>query len=105
VRDAAALNRLKAGGQIVLRYTAPGAAGSDAPLPFPYNPNGAVANAAGLCDSTGRVLGLMPHPERFLDATQHPAWTRKRWSQAGGAPVAEQGAGLALFQNAINYFA
>ncbi|MGL4512748.1 MAG: phosphoribosylformylglycinamidine synthase subunit PurQ [Lacipirellulaceae bacterium] len=105
VRDDAALARLHSAGQIVLRYAAPGAAASDEPLAFPHNPNGAVANAAGLCDSTGRVLGLMPHPERFIDATQHPAWTRRRWSSGGGASLLEApGAGLALFRNAIDYF-
>jgi phosphoribosylformylglycinamidine synthase len=105
VRDSAALAKLQANDQVVLRYVAPGAAASNDPLPFPHNPNGAVANAAGLCDSTGRVLGLMPHPERFIDATQHPAWTRQRWSRGAGIAVEERGAGLALFQNAIDYFA
>lgn len=84
-RDDQALQDLDAAGQLVLRY-APG-----------ENPNGAVGNVAGLCDSTGRVLGLMPHPERFIDPTQHPRWTR---GEAG--PV---GDGLPLFINAVRYFA
>lgn len=66
-------------------------------LPEPHNPNGSVANIAGLCDVTGRVLGLMPHPERYLFATQHPQWTRRRLSGAG--------AGARIFRNAIEYFA
>lgn len=66
-------------------------------LPEPCNPNGAVANIAGLSDATGRVLGLMPHPERFLFATQHPQWTRNG--------MRGEGQGLQLFRNAINYFA
>ncbi len=41
-------------------------------LPFPDNPNGADANVAGVCDPSGRVFGLMPHPERHIDPTQHP---------------------------------
>ena len=65
-------------------------------LPFPANPNGAVANIAGLCDSTGRILGLMPHPERFIHATQHPQWTRRS--------LRGDGDGLQLFRNAVEYF-
>jgi phosphoribosylformylglycinamidine synthase len=65
-------------------------------LPFPYNPNGSVANIAGLGDPTGRVLGLMPHPERFLFATQHPQWTRRK--------ATGEGDGMRLFRNAVEYF-
>ena len=60
------------------------------------NPNGAVNDIAGLSDPSGRVLGLMPHPERYLFATQHPHWTRLRLSG--------DGAGRKLFQNAVDYF-
>ncbi|MDG2388233.1 MAG: phosphoribosylformylglycinamidine synthase subunit PurQ [Planctomycetaceae bacterium] len=49
-----------------------------------------------MTDPTGRILGLMPHPERFLFATQHPQWTRKQLSGDGD--------GLKLFQNAVQYF-
>jgi len=56
-----------------------------------------LANIAGLGDPTGRVLGLMPHPERFLYATQHPQWTRRR--------LTGEGAGMKLFRNAVEYFA
>lgn len=94
-RDAAMLDRLDQQGQLVLRYTGPGA-GADGQVPFPHNPNGSRRNVAGVCDSTGRVLGLMPHPERHIDPTQHPRWTRGE-----GQP---HGAGLAMFQNAVNYF-
>lgn len=62
----------------------------------PYNPNGSHADIAGLCDPTGRVLGLMPHPERFVTGTQHPCWTSQ--------PKREAGDGLALFQRAVEYF-
>ena len=100
-RDAAVLRRLDAAEQLVLRYLPLRRAGQDAasgsPLPFPDNPNGSTADVAGICDSTGRVLGLMPHPERHIDPTQHPRWTR---GEAG--PV---GDGLALFVNAVRYFA
>ncbi len=65
-------------------------------LPEPANPNGSIANVAGLSDTTGRVLGLMPHPERYLFATQHPQWTRKQ--------ISGDGEGLQLFKNATSYF-
>lgn len=60
------------------------------------NPNGAIADIAGLGDPSGRILGLMPHPERFIAATQHPHWTRLK--------LEGHGAGLKLFQNAVSYF-
>jgi len=62
----------------------------------PANPNGSQGDVAGLCDPTGRVLGLMPHPERHVLPTQHPRWTR-----TGLAP---EGEGLALFRNAVRFF-
>ncbi len=97
-RDAAALARLDASGQLVLRYARPGAKSEplDARLPFPENPNGSVANVAGVCDTTGRVLGLMPHPERHIDPAQHPRWTR--------GEARPEGDGLAVFRNAVAYF-
>ena len=59
------------------------------PGPFPINPNGSQKDLAGLCDVSGHVLGLMPHPERHVLATQHPQWTRR-----GLAP---EGDGLGCF--------
>jgi phosphoribosylformylglycinamidine synthase I len=70
---------------------------SETVLPYPDNPNGSAGNIAGLGDLSGRVLGLMPHPERFIHATQHPHWTRDR--------LQGEGAGLKLFRNAVEYFA
>lgn len=99
VRDDEALATLAAG-RMVLRYVDPE---GKAPRGFPGNPNGSAADAAGLCDATGRVLGLMPHPERFLFATQHPQWTRKR--ARGGFDPHGDGDGLRLFRNAVGYFA
>jgi phosphoribosylformylglycinamidine synthase len=98
-RDDAMRGQLPAAGQLTLRYR-PLCNGADAPLdavlPFPDNPNGSVLNVAGVCDPTGRVLGLMPHPERHIDRTQHPRWTRGEGGEAGD--------GLKLFQNAIGHF-
>ncbi len=98
-RDAATLQRLAAAGQLVLRYAQPDVPPSETldVLPYPHNPNGSAANVAGACDTTGRVLGLMPHPERFIDPTQHPHWTRQ--------PAAKAGQGLQLFRNAVQFFA
>lgn len=61
------------------------------------NPNGSTADIAALCDPTGRVLGLMPHPERHIHATQHPQWTRCKLTT-------EEGAGMQIFRNAVEYF-
>ena len=99
-RDKEALGQREAGGQLVLRYRRLGAGGDGqqhGPVPYPDNPNGSEAEVAGICDVTGRVLGLMPHPERHIDPTQHPRWTR---GEAG-----EVGDGLAVFTNAVEYFA
>ena len=80
--------------QVALTYVQ--ADGSPATGRFPDNPNGSVDDIAGICDSTGLVLGLMPHPERYVDAIQHPAWTRT------GEPSV-YGAGLRLFQNVVRH--
>ncbi|MFY9252474.1 MAG: phosphoribosylformylglycinamidine synthase subunit PurQ [Fuerstiella sp.] len=105
VADDSVLDGLRAAQQISLCYwnddaTALAAQSGDPTsigiLPEPANPNGSLANIAGLSDSTGRVLGLMPHPERFLFATQHPQWTRNG--------MRGDGQGLQLFKNAIGYF-
>jgi len=73
-------------------------AADDDTLESPHNPNGSTANIAGLGDPTGRVLGLMPHPERFIHATQHPRWTRR---DPGGEG---EGDGMKIFRNAVEYF-
>jgi len=62
---------------------------------YPYNPNGSAGNIAGICDASGRVFALMPHPERHIRGTQHPQWTRQ------GAK--KQGDGFQIFLNADNW--
>lgn len=94
-RDNDVLGDLDTRGQLVLRYTSP--PGAPGEIGFPHNPNGSQAHVAGVCDTTGRVLGLMPHPERYVERTQHPRWTRES--------LPEEGDGLALFRNAVQYFA
>lgn len=66
------------------------------PAEYPGNPNGSVLGIAGIADPTGRILGLMPHPERFFSRIQHPTRTRE--------DLPEEGDGLAIFKNAVNYF-
>lgn len=98
------LTELREQGRLALRYVMGESGGlRDAPLPFPHNPNGSQANAAGLCDASGRVFGLMPHPERYVDFTQHPRWTREP-GRAGGEAKPDGGDGLAIFRNAVGWF-
>ena len=85
-RDESVLQTLKKQDQVALRYCNADGAGDPG-----ANPNGSVDDVAGLCDPSGRIMGLMPHPERFVAPTQHPTWTR-----GDGATVD----GLRLFQRA-----
>ena len=62
---------------------------------YPYNPNGSVGNIAGICDASGRVFALMPHPERHIRGTQHPQWTRQG--------TKEHGDGFQIFLNAVKW--
>jgi phosphoribosylformylglycinamidine synthase I len=62
---------------------------------YPHNPNGSVNNIAGICDATGRIFALMPHPERFIRWTQHPRWTRQPWRDYGD--------GFRVFLNAVEW--
>jgi phosphoribosylformylglycinamidine synthase len=96
-RDPSVLEQLKKNDQLVLRYAAAADPDSDSVLPFPINPNGSVANVAGVSDETGRVFGLMPHPERHLERTHHPRWTRGEGCDPGD--------GFAIFRNSVQYFA
>ena len=92
-RDASVLKRLHTDGLVVLQYTQ---AASDEPtMEYPWNPNGSTDAIAGICDPTGRLFGLMPHPEAYLHYTNHPRWTREK--------LPEEGQGLILFKNAVNF--
>jgi len=79
-------------GHIVMQYCRQDGGVTDE---FPYNPNGSTMSVAGLCDPSGRIFGLMPHPEAFVHFTQHPRWTREK------LPV--EGSGLKIFKNAYEY--
>ncbi len=72
---------------------------------LPHNPNGAMDDIAGITDDTGRVMGLMPHPERAVSFTQLPYWTlMKEQYLRRGKKIPEHGPGFALFENAAKYF-
>ncbi|MFC1783636.1 phosphoribosylformylglycinamidine synthase I [Planctomycetota bacterium] len=89
------LEQVKTNGQVAFRYVdAEGRFGD-----YPINPNGSTDHIAGLCDATGRVLGLMPHPERHVHRTHHPHWTRLTEQEP------EKLNGLKIFTNAVRYFA
>ena len=89
----ATLARIEAEHLAVLRYSYAGYGQST--MEFPANPNGSTNAIAALCDPTGRLMGLMPHPEAFVNYTQHPRWTRET--------LPEEGDGLVLYKNAAGY--
>jgi len=80
------LERLRASGQVALRYHAED------------NPNGSADHIAGICDPSGLILGLMPHPERYLEWTNHPAWTR-----LDARSLEPETPGLRMFRNAVEH--
>ncbi len=89
-KDQATLDELKSEGHLAFKYVDEhGREGG-----YPVNPNGSADSIAGLTDATGRVLGLMPHPERFVKSTQHPRWTRLEHVDSDGTTI---------FNNAVKY--
>ncbi|MGQ0552555.1 MAG: phosphoribosylformylglycinamidine synthase I [Planctomycetota bacterium] len=93
-RDPAVRRALSTDGRVVLRYAD---ASGQSTSRYPDNPNGSEDAIAGLTDRTGRVLGLMPHPERALFGHHHPEWTRS----VGGPP--DLGPGAPIFANACDW--
>ncbi len=90
VSDDQVLDQLRTNRQVVFRYTA-----ADGRNPtYPENPNGSLDDIAGICDATGRIFGLMPHPERHILRTQHPSWTRLK---------KQEGDGNRIFRNGMAY--
>jgi phosphoribosylformylglycinamidine synthase len=90
----AVLEAIEARHLAVLKYADSGYAAPA--MEYPFNPNGSQAAIAGLCDETGRIFGLMPHPEAYVHRTHHPRWTREE-----GLP--EEGMGLWLYRNAVRF--
>lgn len=96
------LDKLKQNGFVAARYARGEIAQT---FRLPVNPTGTVDNIAALTDPTGRILGLMPHPERAVHFTQLPHWTLLREkARRSGQELPVHGPGLALFQNAVSYF-
>jgi phosphoribosylformylglycinamidine synthase subunit PurQ / glutaminase len=100
---AADIDRLFKGNQIVMQYA--GEDGKPAEGKWPMNPNGSLRDIAGICDPTGRIFGLMPHPEAFNDITNHPDWTRKKESllREGKGFESSEGDGIKIFRNGVEY--
>ena len=95
-KDSATLEKLQSGGFVAFKYVDEN--GNEGG--YPVNPNGSMASIAGLTDSTGRVLGLMPHPERHVRFTQHPRWTR---DEARATSHGNDADGMTIFTNAVKY--
>jgi phosphoribosylformylglycinamidine synthase I len=97
------MQRLFAQNQVIMRYARPD--GLPAQGAFPHNPNGSVGDIAGICDPSGCIAGLMPHPEAFNHLTNHPDWTfLKEKSLREGKSLPEEGLGIQFFRNAVNFF-
>ena len=93
VKDEGVLNGLHAGCQVVMVYTRDDY--QEGTCEYPFNPNGSVDGIAGICDESGRLFGMMPHPEGYLHRTNHPRWTREC--------LPEKGMGVSIFKNAAEY--
>ena len=92
------IQKIRESNQIVFQYSK-----SDGELAngeYPYNPNGAELNCAGLTDKTGQILGIMPHPEAYLSLYNHPNWGQlKRQNPA----ISDDGDGLQVFKNIVEH--
>jgi len=86
------LKALEKGGQVAFRYVDPKGKSAG----YPWNPNGSSADIAGIADPSGRLLGMMPHPERHIFGYQHPRWTR-------GGKLPKYGDGFLLFKNGVDF--
>lgn len=92
-RNEAVLSRIRKDQLVALRYA--DLRTGEPTLQYPDNPNGSPDAIAGICDPSGRLFGLMPHPEAFLHRTNHPRWTREE--------LPEEGQGVALLRNGIDF--
>jgi phosphoribosylformylglycinamidine synthase len=97
------IRRLIENNQVVMQYA--DEKGEVANGRWPMNPNGSLVDIAGVCDPTGRVFGLMPHPEAFNHVTNHPDWTRSKEAllREGKRIENHEGDGVKIFRNAVEY--
>ncbi|MBF0226896.1 MAG: phosphoribosylformylglycinamidine synthase I [Desulfobacterales bacterium] len=102
--DTSVIDNLLENNQVVLQYAQ--VDGTLAKGNYPYNPNGSVYDIAGICDKTGRIFGLMPHPEAFIHPTNHPNWNRyKSMLSSEGKNINDLPVhGIQIFKNAVSYF-
>ena len=103
IADQKVIDTLLANNQVVFQYA--DNQGVPAKGAFPLNPNGSIEDIAGICDPTGRIFGLMPHPEAYNHFTNHPDWTRKTQlrKREGKALDQEMTIGIKLFENGVEY--
>lgn len=101
--DGQNMARLIAENQVAIIYS--DSQGRPAQGAWPQNPNGSLGDIAGICDPTGRIFGLMPHPEAYNHFTNHPDWTRKKLIPGfdGKGHLSKEGEGMKIFRNAVNY--
>ena len=91
----ALLDRLEANGQVAARYLDPSGRPTEE---WPHNPNGSPRAVAGVCDPSGRLFGLMPHPDAYLYPFNHPRWSREK----DPAARENEGDGVAIFRNGVD---
>jgi len=103
IADDDTVDRLFENNQVVLQYTRDD--GETAQGEYPFNPNGSLKDIAGICDATGRIFGLMPHPEGYNHWTNHPDWTRWKETLKRSGEQAPQGLtpGIQIFKNGVDY--
>lgn len=101
--DATTLEHLEENHQVAIQYAMPD--GTPAEQRAPFNPNGSLRDIAGICDPTGRIFGLMPHPEAFNHWTNHPNWTQQKETAKRQGTQLDAGltTGVRLLQNAVDY--
>ena len=92
-KDEVIQGALKKRNLITLQYS--DEAFNQSTMDYPFNPNGSIDAVAGICDESGRLLGMMPHPEAYHHRTNHPRWAREE--------LPEEGMGVAFFRNAVEY--
>jgi len=97
------IDRLVEKNQVVIQYV--DKEGNPAQGRWPFNPNGSLYDIAGICDTTGRIFGVMPHPEAYNHYTNHPEWVikKEKLARMGKTIEKEEGEGIAIFRNAVNY--
>jgi len=103
ITDSGTVEHLFENNQVVLQYIRDD--GGPAQGVFPFNPNGSLQDIAGICDATGRIFGLMPHPEGYNHWTNHPDWMRQKemLRRKGEQPPQGLTPGIQIFQNAVDY--